>query len=302
MSKAADRPSYDVVLVEDVPRQQIVELLQAAFGPAKTADHYTWKHVEGPWGPSRGWVAVDGDAVLGARLIVPWRLALDGRSFAASRAMDGAVTPAARGRGVFSGLVRREMSHLAAAERWHVLYSTSVPASREAYRRLGWTILEPRPSVLSVRLPRRPALVEEIDPRTVQPTIPAGRLHTDWDARGLGWRVDPRSGHRYEAVQLRNGGSRLLYRRTTLRGVPVLVVVVRTGPPEEQSALLGAACARGRCGAVILQALDPATSARPRVVSGSTVSVWQQEGPDAPVDARAGGNWTFTGADLEGVL
>lgn len=295
----------------DVEPASVLAAINEAFARRRSLDWYRWKHLDGPWGPSRGWVAIDGGEVVGTRLFVPWRLRSAAGEHACSRAMDGATVPRAQRRGIFSALIQREMEELSRSQEWHCVYSTSVPASREAYRGLGWTILPMTGMQYRLVRPRLWAGVR-LDARLPDPTDPADdRLRTAWTASGLAWRTDARSGATYRtAVLQRTAGSTGLVFRTIRRsGARILAPVHLWGPGPDRRRLVDGAAIAARC-AVVLEPVGRGTAgpARParlaRRSPGSTVSLWVGGGmQDRPRrDVHDVSAWALDQADLEGVL
>lgn len=277
-----------------------------AFSRQRSMEWYSWKHVEGPWGPSRGWVALDAGEVVGTRLFVPWRLRSPAGEHDCSRAMDGATVPRARRRGIFSTLIRAEMALLSRSHRWHCLYSTSVPASREAYRKLGWTVFPPTrvAYALSGALRRRDLQLDV--PLSDLPSRSVGWLATDWAAPSLQWRMDRRSGHTYRTALLPGDlPEGLVFRTVDRRGLRVLVPVHIAAASGDGHRVVHAAAAATRSAAVLHSpAPDRRTPLLSRAGAGSTVSLWHNAHTSGspwvdPADAR---QWVFDQADLEGAL
>lgn len=303
---------FAVVPVSDVPPAQLVAALSESFGVARGEEWFAWKHLEGPWGPSRGWAALDDAGVVGVRLFLPWRVRQGGRPLEVARAVDGAVLPRARRRGVFSRLVRAETDRLAAGSDWTLLYSTSVPASREAYRRLGWNVLPAQHMVYGPAVTLgRPVAIDQ-DESCLAGAAPAAapsRLATAWDERSLRWRLDPRSGHAYVVAAPRNATAPTAVVGRVLEGrrLRALSFVHGWGPAADQRRSLSALARRLRCpvvaaprGAAVWSPFPVRGLNRP----GASVSIWHTgSGTGAPVAAAdPERSWGFTSADLEGVL
>jgi predicted N-acetyltransferase YhbS len=90
---------------EDEPR--VLEILLAAFGswPEGVSDmtpgeFFRWKHVDGPFGPSRVLVVEADGAVIGLIAYMAWRFRARGELVNTLRGTDFAVDPAYHGRGV----------------------------------------------------------------------------------------------------------------------------------------------------------------------------------------------------------
>lgn len=296
----------------DVEPGDVLAAINEAFGRHRGLDWYRWKHLDGPWGPSRGWVAVDNGEVVGTRLFVPWQLRSADGLHACSRAMDGATVPRARRRGIFSALIRREVDQLVDQPTWHCLYSTSVPASREAYRALGWTILPPtRMQYRPVRL--RSAARVRLDASLPEPVAGSEtRVRTNWNSAALAWRTDARSTVTYRTALLGDSAAAshgLVFRVLRRSGLRVLAPVHVWGPPTDRRRLVDGAALASRCLGV-LEPVGPGTDgpSRPgrlsRGTSGSSVSLWAGGGGTGRPhdDVHRLSAWAFDQADLEGAL
>jgi len=299
---------FDIRPVGSVCADDIRAVIADAFRRECSPEWFVWKHQDGPWGQSRGLVAVDETGVIGVRLLVPWRLRLGSRTVDCLRAMDGATAQRARRRGIFRALVNAVMEQ----ERGHecVIYSTSVPASRDAYRSVGWTILPPIASQTALAVPARHASVEVADTLGQLPAeAPDSRATTDWTTAAMRWRIDPRSGRDYTSYRLRHADSAhgLICRVVSLRRARALSVVYAWGSPEEQRRLRAGAARSMRC-AVIIEPVGEGTTASARRLGrsrpASTVSLWVSDGGADPELARLHSRacWAFTGADVEGVM
>jgi hypothetical protein len=285
----------------------IVATIAASFGVDRTPAWFRWKHCEGPWGPSRGWVAEAGDGTLaGVRLFLPWQLRSSGTTVDIVRAVDGAVVPQWRRRGVFERLLRAEIDHIGPEGR-PLIYSTPVPASSEAHRKLGWATLDPIPQVATAVLPRlRDRARLELD-GDLGGSAPAGdpadhRLQTAWSAASLGWRLQPASGHGYRIARLvqDDHDAAVVVRRATNHGVPVAVVVHQHGDAAGVRRVVRAVATAWRTPLVLGLGDDVLPGARHQVAS-SVVTVLPGTAP-LPLDPRLRSSWRFGLADLEGVI
>ena len=295
----------DIVPVSEVEPAAVLAAINEAFGRQRGMDWYSWKHLEGPWGPSRGWVALDAGEVVGTRLFVPWRLRSPAGEHDCSRAMDGATVPRARRRGVFSALIRAEMEVLSKADRWHCLYSTSVPASREAYRKLGWTVLPP------TRMRYQSPLTYTGRSRSQSTDPDPQSLCTAWDSDALQWRTDRRSGHSYATT---SRGSRsyasdsgVIYRILKVKRLRTMAVLLTWGMAADCDRLAASEAMKKGC-VLMLDVAGPGTgrqdSGGPGLgTDGSSISLTTFGRSAAPaVDAHRLGSWRLSQADLEGVL
>jgi GNAT superfamily N-acetyltransferase len=284
---------------------EVLDAINDSFDqPARTLDWYRWKHLEGPWGPSAGWAAVVDGRVLGVRLFVPWRVRRDTGHASILRAMDGAVRPEARRNGLFSRLILLELDRLSADPGdVTAVYSTSVPASREAYRKLGWAIFDVDHHVQIAKLGR--ARLEQLSLAELppMPTTQVGeRLRTDWTARSMQWRTDPRSGYEYSSVRLRSASSDngLIVRQVGAGPRRALVICHAWGDDQELAELVSAAARVYRTPFIrSIKAMPGCMFHRCR--GASTVSLWA---PTASGQADLGRPeaWDFSYADLEGTM
>ncbi|WP_432560107.1 GNAT family N-acetyltransferase [Granulicoccus sp. GXG6511] len=292
---------FQIRALREGDEQAVLDVLNRAFQRSLTPQWYDWKHRRGPWGPSSGWVAEAATGQLvAARLFLPWALSNEAETIPIMRAVDGAVAPSAQRQGLFSRCVTAEMDALSEGRRSSALiYSTSVPASREAYRKLGWAITDVAHTARPVRIsPFGAARLVWGDALRAGEVPPNAPLGTAWTSESLQWRTAAESGHKYRSVRLHdaNEPNGLLLRRTHLKKVPTLLVVYSWGRPATRSALIRAACTR--LGApVVLSVAGP--GAHGWQVGASTISSWA---PPTHHDARLTEPLHFDFADLEGVM
>ena len=292
-----------IVRSSDVADVDIVAALTKAFGDSRrTLERFQWKHREGPWGPSIGPVAVDDDGnVVGVRLFLPWMVRVPGvGAMRIARAVDGAVLPSARRQGLFTRMIQAQLAEFTEGGGPRVVYSTSVPASREAYRKLGWSIFGV-PHRVRLSRPGLARVVEHTWPDL--PDIPAPRgnqTETEWSAGALRWRTDPRSGRQYRILSLisADGPNGVIVRRAHLRRVPVAVIAHSWGTSRERAALERSALSLAR-GAGTMQVQPQPTPRVSRVVGSTSLSMWHAAGERV---ARAAEDWSFSFLDVEGVL
>lgn len=163
---------------DDVPG--IVETLKLAMGWAgdrRDLDFFTWKHYRGPFGPSPGWLAMDGQRIVGLRTFVRWQFQDRGAVVHAVRAVDTATSPDYRRRGIFSALTRTAIDELR-ADGFAFIFNTPNERSRGGYLSLGWA---PAPRPLIWLRPRSPATLAAISKARVaaQKWSPCGEAGVD---------------------------------------------------------------------------------------------------------------------------
>ena len=118
----------------------VLRLLQASLGWGDGPDFrrfFEWKHREGAFGPSPAWVAVDGETIVGLRILMRWEFESGDGGARAVRAVDTATHPDHQGRGIFSRLTRLALEDL---ERDGVdfVFNTPNDKSRPGYLKMGW--------------------------------------------------------------------------------------------------------------------------------------------------------------------
>lgn len=298
---------FTVVPGDEFTPGQIVEVLSVAYGKPFTEEWLAWKHHEGPWGPSRCWVAVDDDGILGLMFGLPWRYRTADRVVSGARLVDGGSTPRARGRGVFRGVVARELDQWSPETAPGILVATATPEAAGAHVKNGAVALDPisyaygpPPRISTARLVTDAAVLHDY-------CATPGGLSTDWDERALRWRFDPRAGHRYEIAALAQASSAngAVYRVTTVKGVRVVVVLLTWGSPGEVARLLGAIACRTRAPALLGPA-GPGATVRPWPAwirrGCALLCVWPHVEPPLGSMASSRSGWGVTGADIEGVI
>jgi hypothetical protein len=283
---------------------QALAVINEAFGFARTREWFDWKHLDGPWGPSRGVLARKDGAVVGVRLLLPWRFLHRGRPVVGLRAVEAATSPRARGEGVFSRLNQALMQSVTGGEKDAFLFSTPNALSREGYRKLGWTWREPAAHVYQPAVLRRSrSAVHGLAAIETYAADDSERLRTDWDKGSLRWRVDPRTGLNYSATAATtsDGTGGAIHRVIRRGGVRILLVVLVWGVQSSVRAALASAARMHRAPAV-LATQPPFRGAR--LKRGSSLTAFWTPQPDSDVGRTLSGTggWRPTFADLESVL
>jgi hypothetical protein len=186
-------------------------------------------------------------------LLLPWRFHGAGGTLDAHRAVEAATAPRAQGKGVFSLLNRHLMERTADAGPT-MLFSTPNANSRGGYAKLGWSWLTPVPHVWRAVLPQRwrSSLLQDPDAiASYADRPPPTHITTAWSPAALAWRLDPRSGHRYEVIAGDEHRAGLAFRRLESSRVPALLPLLSWGEERERRRLLGEAARRTRTVAVL---------------------------------------------------
>jgi GNAT superfamily N-acetyltransferase len=109
-------------------------------GDDRYSEFFSWKHSENPFGPSTGWVAVDGAHVVAFRTFMRWEFIRDGEVVRAVRAVDTATHPDYQGRGLFTRLTKIGIDELR-AEGVSFVFNTPNDKSRPGYLKMGWQVV-----------------------------------------------------------------------------------------------------------------------------------------------------------------
>ncbi len=234
----------DVRRLDDDDLDEVLDLLRLALGWELTPRfrrYFEWKHRRSPFGASPGWVAVDGEQIVGVRLFQRWELvrgptAAGATGVRAVRAVDTATHPEHQGRGIFRTLTMAAVDELT-AEGVGFVFNTPNAKSMPGYLKMGWVVggrlpvgilPAPRPrSILRLRSARTGAERWPLDtpvgePATFTDDLPAisgdGRLGVTRTAEYLTWRY---------------GWDELGYRRSRIDGADLVWRLRRRGDATE---------------------------------------------------------------------
>jgi hypothetical protein len=301
-------PSFSVVAGDEFEPAQLVAVLSEAYGEPFTESWLQWKHREGPWGPSRSWVAVDDEGILGVVFALPWPYRSGGTVINGARLVDGGSTPRARGRGVFREICGRELAEWSEDAQPGIVVATATPEAAGAHVKNGAIALEkidyaygPPPSISRARLTRdNSVLASYASDERVQ-------LHTEWDERSLRWRLDERSGHHYEYAALAEADAPngFVYRVAKVRGLRVAVAMLAWGDHATVRRLLAAVAWDVKAVALLgLTGSGAAPRAWPTWIrrGGTLLCVWPRLPEATTTHARTREDWGLAGVDVEGVV
>lgn len=302
-----------IVPIDDVPEDEVRQVIGDAFGRHIPSDWFRWKHLDGPWGPSIGAAVVDAAGVAGVRLLLPWLLQRGSERVLTYRAVEAATARRAQGQGAFSMLNRYLMQRTAESGKWSLLFSTPNMQSRDGYRKLGWRHLTP---ILHYYVPIFPALsasarIDEdpvLPPGWVMPRLQSDHaaITTAWDEASLRWRFDDRSGNDYRWASLSeaDGPNGLVYRVIRVQRIPVLLVACAWGELDSRRELLKRVARRRKAPVALMTAsakmLRPVQHQR----GESLVTVWENEqgGDEPPWPLWEDDSWALAMADIESVI
>lgn len=197
-------------------RAAILPLLSSAIDDfaVEPEAHWRWKFERNPHGPASIWVADDDGRLAGCYVWNPVRLRFRATSFSGAQAVDAAVDPDYRGRGVFTDLVRAALADETA--QFAAVYAFPVEAAYRGQVKLGfrpcWTVtpvhrpLLPRPRRRRVEgldvsgVSRFDARFDAFARRGDETAI-----HVDRDAAYLQWRYFDHPARSYEVLACSRG-------------------------------------------------------------------------------------------------
>jgi hypothetical protein len=297
---------FELIDGRELPAAEILRVLTEGYGRPFGAEWFRWKHLDGPWGPSRAIVARDAGGPLGVVFALPWRFRVDGASVGGIRLVDGATTPRAVRRGVFRRIVRELIDPTDGSPSPPIVIATATPEAQAAHIKNGAVAAEPiassyRPTGYSrASVDTGPAVLEA----HAEGPILRGAA-TAWDGASLRWRTSAASGATYHMARLAQGDADngVIYRLGPRRSV---ILTARWGPDRERTTLLRAVARRHRAVAVLSPsgAGSQEPSARPGLRRGrSLLCVWDRTDGDAGatnLGERAA--WRLSGLDLEGIV
>jgi GNAT superfamily N-acetyltransferase len=141
-TQLTDRRPIEVRAAGPSDRAAVLDLMAASLGWSSDDHHeafFDWKHAQNPFGPSPGWVAVDGGEVVGFRTFLRWEHRTpEGWVLPAVRAVDTATRPSHQGRGIFRRLTLQALDDLR-AHGVAFVFNTPNDRSRPGYLKMGWT-------------------------------------------------------------------------------------------------------------------------------------------------------------------
>lgn len=285
---------FDIVPIGQFPAADLVDVVNRAFGRHESVEWFRWKHLEGPWGPSIGAVAIDHVGPIGLRLLLPWGFRLGDDMLLGHRATEAATIPRAQGQGVFTALNAWMMNQVET----DLIFSTPNEKSRGGYMKLGWEVI--------ARVPHRWEVALRVETPEAADIRPREALRTDWDRQALVWRSDPRCRHRYSEATDSGRGSSVFYRMVSGRWprtvAPLGVAGTRAGIADAWNRMLRDTRAR-----IVLRPSSQPTPSRSQR-AGWTRGVSLVVGWIPPGSRLAGGGQRslqqapWTAADLEGVI
>ena len=124
---------------------------------------FEWKHQLNPRGPSPSWVAIANDEIVGVRTFLQWQFRRGDQQLSAARAVDTAIDPRYRRRGIFRELTMHGVDELTDSG-VDFIFNTPNKFSRPGYLSLGWREVGRLPLALRPRVILSPSLATALVP------------------------------------------------------------------------------------------------------------------------------------------
>ncbi len=305
-SASSSDNAFELAPLDVLTLNEQMKLISDSFDKPVDADWYRWKHLDCPWGPSRGIVAIDRQGPAAMFLCLPWQVDI-GRVLTLTRGVDSGTLPRAQRRGLFQAMVQKWATD-SRSNGDPLTFDTANEPSARVHGRAGATILRFRhgyaiPFLSSswlrrfVAVPISEAVQEYAPAQKAGPTT----IRTSWDAASLAWRFDQRSGLEYKAALLPGSvtPTGLIYRLEKRQRVPILVRSLAWGDQLQQSRL-SAAVARSHMAPLVLD-LSSRLNARHYARGNSLLCTWDNRTSPSlrPTEPN---QWDLHLCDLEGVI
>lgn len=256
---------------------QALKLLATSLPAAADKKVFRWKHIDNPFGTSRGYIAQGEEGeMLGLRLYARWQFRLGHRVLPAIRPVDAVTHPDARGQGIFSKLTTygfREIDR----EQKLIIFTTPNENSLPGYHKMGFRTYSPvvkyeyqflgfpkgksQEVVVTRQLPKGVTLKPDSEQKLITNATP------DF----LSWRYGSNESYRFAHFQTRLD-TVLVFSVSTKAGVRVLEVVDYVGDANLKKSLIRAVADRKNIR--VLRAISGRLNFTPlKVVHGQSVVV-----------------------------
>lgn len=204
----------------DKDLEEIIDLLNNNFDSKHSLSHFRWKHLENPFGPSYGLLALHENKIIGLRMFMKWNFCFNGKVFNAIRPVDTCTDHAHRGKGLFKKLTLEGIKKQETT--FQLIFNTPNNNSKPGYLKMGWEEnipFEYKLGILlysSVKLPYRIISREEVKiPQFYKP-----HNETNITSEYLKWRYrDPNL-----KIAFFEDGSLVFFRIKILKGVRTLIL------------------------------------------------------------------------------
>ena len=115
----------------------VLDLLATSLPSVAKEEVFRWKHLDGPFGPSPGYLAFLDGRMVGVRFFMPWEFMHNGLVVKGYRPVDTVTHPDARGMGVFKRLTLHGLDQLVEDGK-PLIFNTPNGNSLPGYLKMGW--------------------------------------------------------------------------------------------------------------------------------------------------------------------
>lgn len=218
--------------------EKVVELIQNNLDSKFSVNLFEWKHLENPFGRSVGFVALeDADKLVGVRMMMRWNFLIDENIIKAVRPVDTATDLEFRGNGIFKKLTAECLRTV--QDECDLVFNTPNRNSLPGNLKMGWTQLYDIPSFklgiinpLYHSIKNFPVSKEEINLNNTEFLLPStSYLNEDF----IKWRYKSDD---YTIVEFEIAGHYLIYKKSSISGIPMLIIYEMIGDEQNFSKML----------------------------------------------------------------
>ena len=213
-----------------------VKVLQEELDENYSRELFNWKHLKNPFGKSYGFVALDEGKIVGVRILMCWNFLIDGEIKRAVRPVDTATDSAYRGQGIFKKLTLDCLENISG--KYDFVFNTPNENSLPGNLKMGWqkneyvssfklAIINP----FSKTLKCRNILIQDIEIEGISTLYSSTECTNEF----LRWRYKD---EQYEAVKFEIPCHYLIYKKSRITGLPVLIIYEMLGNEEHISRML----------------------------------------------------------------
>ena len=213
-----------------------VNVLREELDENYSRELFNWKHVQNPFGKSYGFVAIDEDKIIGVRMLMCWDFSINGKIKRAVRPVDTATDRAYRGQGIFKKLTLECLENISG--KYDFVFNTPNENSLPGNLKMGWQKNEYVSSFkLAIINPFSKTLkcsnisVKDIEIEEISTLNSSTKCATEF----FRWRYKDEE---YKAVKFTIPGHYLIYKKSKITGLPVLIIYEMLGNEEYISQML----------------------------------------------------------------
>ena len=155
----SEERGYSMLQYKPGDEKGFFELLRIAMGEPlvkkRTEEFWSWKHLQNPFGVSKGLYAVDDASkkAIALRILMRWTFKMrDGAGVSAVRAIDTCTHPECRRKGMFSTLTKQAIADVK-KDAVQFIFNTPNRNSLPGYLKMGWAIVDKLPLYFKITSP-----------------------------------------------------------------------------------------------------------------------------------------------------